>query len=431
VPPRGGSSSWQPLLVREARTRARAAARLVADELAEGELLRDGADCSLAGGLAGLAVMYGYLARAWPGSGYDRLASRYLNRALRALGEVRLSAALYEGFTGVAWAAAHLSALGVDQDCDRGLGRIDVALRDYVGRSPWRHGFDLTSGLVGLGVYALERLPEPAAYEILELTVARLDEIAERSPAGVTWHTPTGRLRPDERERFPNGYYDLGLAHGVPGVIGLLGGACAHGVAIEQARPLLKGAVRWLLAQASVTEERGSRFAYRVAPDVPAGSTPARSAWCYGEPGIATTLLCAARAVGATEWERQAIEIAHRAARRPVEETGVLDAGLCHGAAGLGQIFNRLAQATGDGLLADAARRWLAHALDLREPGSGIAGFVSPAVDTGDGERRDADPALLTGAPGIALALLAASTDLEPAWERVLLLSTAVPRSPR
>jgi hypothetical protein len=36
---RGGLSSWQLLPVDDARRRARAAARLVADELAEGELL--------------------------------------------------------------------------------------------------------------------------------------------------------------------------------------------------------------------------------------------------------------------------------------------------------------------------------------------------------------------------------------------------------
>jgi hypothetical protein len=39
-----------------------------------------------------------------------------------------------------------------------------------------------------------------------------------------------------------------------------------------------------------------------------------------------------------------------------------------------------------------------------------------------------ADPGLLTGASGIALALLAATTDMEPAWDRMLLVA-APPRA--
>jgi hypothetical protein len=43
------------------------------------------------------------------------------------------------------------------------------------------------------------------------------------------------------------------------------------------------------------------------------------------------------------------------------------------------------------------------------------------AVEPG-GVRVD-QPGFLEGAPGVALALLAASTDREPTWDRVLLLS--------
>jgi hypothetical protein len=50
-------------------------------------------------------------------------------------------------------------------------------------------------------------------------------------------------------EPGPRGYYNLGLAHGVPGVIAFLGKVCAVGVACDKARPLLDGAVHWLLEQ--------------------------------------------------------------------------------------------------------------------------------------------------------------------------------------
>ena len=53
------------------------------------------------------------------------------------------------------------------------------------------------------------------------------------------------------------------------------------------------------------------------------------------------------------------------AAKRPRGFSGVVDAGLCHGAAGLGHVFNRLFQATGEQRLALAAREWFSVALDM------------------------------------------------------------------
>src|SRR5258707_545491 len=43
-------------------------------------------------------------------------------------------------------------------------------------------------------------------------------------------------------------------------------------------------------------------------------------------------------------WEVDAVRIALRAADRPGEKSGVVDSGLCHGAAGLGHLFNRTYQ---------------------------------------------------------------------------------------
>ena len=44
--------------------------------------------------------------------------------------------------------------------------------------------------------------------------------------------------------------------------------------------------------------------------------TPTRTAWCYGDPGVAAALLVAARCAGEAPWERHAIRIALRAAAR-------------------------------------------------------------------------------------------------------------------
>ena len=135
------------------------------------------------------------------------------------------------------------------------------------------------------------------------------------------------------------------------------------------------------------------------------------------------SLLLAARCIKHAEWEREALKIARRAARRKLEDTGVIDAGLCHGAAGLGHIFNRLFQTSGEKVFRDAARSWFERTLNLRRANEGFGGFMVYRVTEEDGPTWRAEPGILEGAAGIALALLAASTSIEPAWDRMLLVS--------
>jgi len=59
----------------------------------------------------------------------------------------------------------------------------------------------------------------------------------------------------------------------------------------------------------------------------------------------------------------------------------------------------------------------------MRRPGEGVAGFQSWRPDEeGTLGWRD-EKGVLTGAAGVALALLGAVTPLEPQWDRVLLTS--------
>jgi hypothetical protein len=261
--------------------------------------------------------------------------------------------------------------------------------------------------------------------QCLEAIVDRLEETAIEAGEGVTWHTRQELLPPYMREHMPQGYYNLGVAHGVPGVIALLGDICRVGVRVEKARPLLYGAVRWVLAQRR-PDDGGSCFTTWLSPGVEPKSS--RLAWCYGDPGVAAALLSAARAVGEAGWEREALAIAAHSVRMAPETSGVIDAGLCHGAVGLGHLYNRLYQATGEEAFAEAARYWFGLGLDLRRPGEGVAGFAAWDSSTGETPKWVSEPGFLTGATGIGLALLAAISDVEPEWDRVLLVAVP-PRS--
>lgn len=351
-----------------------------------------------------------------PGRGHEVTAAQLLGRASADAFAVESGLSLYAGLAGVVWMASHLETPG--EEADALCRTVDGRLPGELERSPWDGDYDLLYGLVGLGVYALERLPRPSAANCLEWVVARLAEQARDESEGVTWWTSPALTR--SPELYPRSFYCLGLAHGLPGVIALLGLTCAAGVARSAARPLLDAAVAWLLSR-KLPEGAGSTFPALPRPgEAPVAS---RLAWCYGDLGVSAALLVAARAVGEPVWEREALATAVAAAERPPERSGVVDAPLCYGAIGVAHVFNRLYQATGEPRLATAARCWYERGLAMRRPHQKLAGF-SAMMPGADGSRRPvASRGLLNGAVGIGLALLAAITPIEPAWDRVLLVS--------
>jgi lantibiotic biosynthesis protein len=392
---------WEALLTGSAADRGQRVAQEIAAAIEE--RADPGDDVSVSSGAAGLALLNAYLAVATDDSGAEERTFDWLARALNGVGGRGPS--LYGGAAGVAWVAEHVSQLlgSADPDPDEAM---EEALLGLLSRAPWRLDFDLVSGLVGYGVFALERLPRPRARECLERVVDRLEELAERTPEGITWHTPPELVPHEQRVQAPDGYYNLGVAHGVPGVVAVLAGAAASGVAADRAGGLAAGAVDWLLAQ-RLPDGAPSSLAYWLAEGVE--PKPARLAWCYGDPGAAAALLAADRALGGTRWQVPALALGVASASRRREESGVEDASLCHGSAGLGHVFNRIHQTSGDASSRDSARTWFEHTLELRSDGRGFGGYASAGV--------------LTGSAGVALALLAATTDVEPGWDRLFALS--------
>ncbi len=415
--------TWRPLLEGDLALRSLQAVEDVARAL---ESYTPPADSlrypSLAGGAAGEAVLHAYRALHNGDEHQAERAATLLDTAAQALATTVMPPGLYSGFSGIAWVAEHLQGrlFEPDPEGDDPHRAIDEALLAYLSTLTEQDEYDLISGVTGLGVYARERLSYPSGAVLLERVVDRLVTQAETGPEGTTWFTPPNRLPEWQREIHPKGLYNLGVAHGIPAVIALLAIACRGGVAADRARPLLDGTVRWLLTH-QLPAGKGSCFgaAFVAGED----SAASRLAWCYGDPGIAATLLVAARAVGEPAWEDKALEVARAAARRPPEQSSVRDPGVCHGAAGLAHLFNRFWQASGEEVFRDAARSWIERTLELRVPGEGIAGFRAWHALPGPNGQWAAEPGLLEGATGVALVLLAAVSTVEPEWDRILLVS--------
>lgn len=400
-------TGWAPLPGLGAGARAERALADIAAALRRPPPPLDGDRASIIGLFArepGFALFYRYLDRAAPDASARRLADRFLDRAIARVPSMSHKPFFSHGFSGTAWAVEHLRPRDAGANAE-----VDAALLYLVEEGPGI-AFDMQYGLVGFGVYAIERIRRRAGRRLLERIVVRLGREAIRSGGGLCWQSrpywQVGPGTPGEGDVY------AGVMIGVAGVVGLAGAAIHHRVADREARHLLEGALTWL-------------WAVREDGLFPAG---AQLSWASGSLGIAAVTHAAARAAGLPRWQARALAMARRLAREPAR---LRDATLGEGAAGAAHMFHRLYRATGEELFARAARRWIDRLLARRRPGTGMAGF---RTYNRVWQRRFLGsatlpvgwiglPGLLNGVAGIGLVLLSEVQGLEPAWDRVLLLS--------
>jgi class I lanthipeptide synthase len=370
---------------------------------------------------AELALFFSYLAQARnDDEELADVALGFLEQAMAVLESGSLPPHLYGGYVGIAWILQHLDGRLFEFEEDD-LAGVDRALVQLLEHSAKPRLYDLIGGLVGFAVYLLDRLPRPRARQGLETIVSYLVEAAEHDDDGVKWHTPPELLPPHQREQLPLGCYNLGVAHGIPGVVGVLALIHAAGVCREETGELLDRAVPWVLAQER-KDAAGTCFPVWVGEQLE--SHASRLAWCYGDVGVAMTLLSAGLHRERPDWQREGMRLIRRSAALSREAARVDDAGLCHGTAGLFHLFNRVYQATGDETVGEAARTWLRETLAIRLPDKEIAGF--PSWNSSLDEPWVVDASLLTGTAGVGLSLVSAVAPIEPAWDFKLLAALPV-----
>jgi hypothetical protein len=369
------------------------------------------------------ALLFAYLSLCLEDSQWLDHAADQINTAIDAAGRFRGFLPLHGGICGLGWVIEHVSRMTGDapEDSEEESdlnAEIDEAVLLELGK---RCHYDLITGLTGYGTYWLERLPAKRAFEGLRMVVDQLDRSAEHSSLGTTWLSDPDLAPEAQRDLYPRGGYNLGVAHGIPGVIQFLAETWAAGVEVERTGAMLEGAVKWLIAH---QRPRGSlsRFGSWI---VDGQSTDSRLAWCYGDLGIAAVLQQAALRTSREDWAAAARDVQENCCNWPIDRTGVKDASLCHGTAGAAHIFNRMYQGGGDPRCRDAALTWIDGTLAMRQPAGGISGFLylkRPNLSFPIG-CWEASTAFLEGATGVALSLLGAVTSVDPAWDRLILLS--------
>src|SRR5690606_15384905 len=131
-----------------------------------------------------------------------------------------------------------------------------------------------------------------------------------------------------QREQYPAGYHNLGLAHGVAGVIGFLARCIEENVHADRAAAMLQPATDWLLAHDSgvMPDDPDSAVEFSFANVWESPQQSRTLAWCYGDLGVTPALYRAGRALARPQWQKRAREIALHCTSRRGPSSSVVDA---------------------------------------------------------------------------------------------------------
>jgi lantibiotic biosynthesis protein len=424
--------SWLPILEGQTLSGARAAIVAIAEDLPVFHSQKAGLEASypfsLGFGATGVGIFYYY---SWLVDGNKssiNLARSFLSAALESLAGKQMPFDCLRGVAGIIWAYEHSkNALWPGANMEESCEEIDAALQRWCEVPGLSSEF--LDGRAGLSAYVTERHGRESVNKLLKTLMQRIMNDAELLPQGTAWRVASRiashyvTANPANRQAveamFASGVYKVSLAHGTAGVLGALN-SCYLLERNSQIRATLQSATEWILSK-----RKAGHLPQQFPEMVGAEFQQLTTGWCNGDLGIGIVLFNVAASLQNETWREQALDILAAESCRTVseiEEFNRSNYNFCHGAAGRAHVFNRLYQETGDSMFRLAAVYWIEHALALRQVDKGIGGFLVHEPTNGGSKTVSG---LLMGATGLALVLLAAVSNVEPRWDRTLLISAA------
>jgi lantibiotic biosynthesis protein len=389
----------------------------------------------LGSGDLGIAFMYAYLDICFPGQSWDALAQRYLKIAAAETQESQLdSPGVFHGTTGMALALVQASKGG--KRYQKTLAHVHEGLSEQVLARSWRdsevkngvacRNFDIISGAAGILAYLVSiKQADSAIQQAISCLLDYLVWLCEPGqPLGQErWYIPPALLPNDShRQVFPRGNFNCGMAHGIPGPLAALSLTWQAGYHAPGLHETIAYLANWVIEHRS-EQEWGIDWPDSIPLEVAGEAhewqrlSPTRAAWCYGAPGVARSLWLAGYALEDEAVRARGVEAIESALRRQIAQRDIFSPILCHGTAGLLHICLRFAHECESTLAREQIPVLVKQILDAFNPSFPL-GFrnteQSISVDL---------PGWLGGAPGIAMVLLAAATDVTPTWDRALAIA--------
>ncbi len=373
-------------------------------------------NCTHAGlltGNCGIAIFLAYVNLIYNDANLNYEMETSLHKSFEKLAKEGSVHTFADGFAGICWGMNLLALQNkVEADVSSLFEEIEPYLVTTSENNLKVNFFDFIHGGLGAGIYFLDRLPDITARNHISKTILSIHQNAVFFGNDVKWSCII-----QNNEGFEKVEYNLGLSHGIPSIIWFLSKCFQEKIEEEKCQFLITGAVQWILKQKLPA---GYLSLYPSAIEDSTSYNHSRLGWCYGDLGIASCIWQAGKSLNNEKWKKEAIEIMlHASQRKEFKKNGIIDAGICHGTAGIAHIFNRFYFETKLEVFKETANYWINETLKMSTFEDGLAGFKTYRQENGWLNEYG----LLEGIAGIGLVLLSHISDEEPTWDRCLLLS--------
>ena len=381
-------------------------------------ILKD--DFLLSSGKIGASLFLYYSGRYLRNDKFLKFSYYYFEESFSAIssfGEKIKGKTLYGGYTGALWLYQHYINRGFvqyDENTKETFDVFDELIRKELFVEKQTKNYDLLYGLLGYGVYFLERNKFSPQNNRLDDIVNILDEIALKKEYGTTWED-----RFDRKENKDKELINLGFAHGIPSIIVFLAYVYNETGNIK-ALNLIYQSVNFLKKN-ELDISKGSLFSFHILDNQPF-NYPSRLAWCYGDLGIGYAILKTGILISDKSYikygERILIHLTNKHIKD--ETTGVKDAGFCHGASGVAHLFNKAFQYTNNKSFKKASEYWIEVTLKMQNNDGSYS--RCHYIDKEKKWHFETDNGLIEGAGGIGLSMISYLEPNELSWDLCFLL---------
>jgi hypothetical protein len=320
------------------------------------------------------------------------------------------------GLAGIGWFYQFMNDMGrFENDTNVLLEDFDLYLSAVLKTLMQNKDTDFLHGATGVAYYFYSRSKDnPNINSILQYYIDAIASYVEIEGGKIKLAVKdykTGEIS-----------YNISLSHGMSAIVSVLARIYTiEAMQSKQLKQLIEGFVNYILAQKIDKNKYGSFYPY-MSIESSKEIYGSRLAWCYGDLGIGITLFQVGKIMHKQDWINKAMEVLLYAAinRRDLMSNLVMDACLCHGSAGIGHVFYRMWWNTQLLEFKQAADYWFAETLKMAKYEDGLAGYKSWR---GKKNGYVNDYGLLEGIAGIGLALTSYIYEIEPTWDKCLLLS--------
>lgn len=385
---------------------------------------------SLSDGLASLCVLFAELNKIYPNKNYDKIAHKYLALITKTLTEnnyIHLS--LWGGICGIA-----LSSVCMSDGFSRYknfLNSINQLIIDLVNEkleflknvSKLKDKYyDVMYGLAGVANYHMLFLDSKEMIGSLKLIVEYFISLCKDYPIdgiyypGFTLNMLDSSFIQNRKSKY---CINLGLSHGIPGVLLILVKSYMKGIRISGHLKAIQYLKDILFNSYIINQKCWPDFIifYDDPNKVMIEKKYARDAWCYGTPGVAYVMLKTAEVLNDDHLKTISVDAMLNSLKH---QSGIISSTFCHGYAGLLYLSNRFYKDTKIESFNDYQKSLVSKILSFYDRRY-VFGFKNIGIMDGQKCQND-DFGLLSGTIGVILSLFAVYYERKTPWDVAFLL---------